>query len=410
MEGNNSIQDLSADSERESYPFLSWCRQENLQQANVMVVGCGALGNEVLKNLALFGVRHLVIIDFDTIEPSNLTRSVLFRKEDAVTHRKKVKVAADRIKEINPSVEVIPISGDISHDVGLGLVRRMNVVIGCVDNRWARFYINRLCMRAGIPWVDGGIDGLEGTARVFIPGKNCYACNLGPEGLKDLSHRLSCVSVIHRNEVAERVATTPIVASIIGAVQTQEAIKLLHPQELAEGKCRSLCGKMFYYEGEYLSSRLVTFNGYDDECPEHETWKPIVTSDLDTKTSVSQTLMQLSSLLDCKEPTICLSDHCFVDYLLRRDTDEKFKTMIPDYGITTCIENHPVLRFLPFHAFYQHEYRTVDKNFPYQTLSLKQLGISEWDILPVETEKGMFYVELADENHRSASLYLSNLK
>ena len=67
----------------EVFPLLSWFRLDKVRNANVMVVGCGALGNEVLKNLALFGVEHLVIVDFDTIELSNLTRSILFTPEDA---------------------------------------------------------------------------------------------------------------------------------------------------------------------------------------------------------------------------------------------------------------------------------------------------------------------------------------
>ena len=146
---------------------LSWFRQDRVTNAHVMVIGCGALGNEVLKNLALFGVGHLVLVDFDRVESSNLCRSVLFRSQDAEQQRLKVEAAAERLKQLNPSLDIQTLCGDIAYDVGLGLIRRMDVLIGCVDNRWARYCINRLCMRAGIPWVDGGIDGLEGTARVF---------------------------------------------------------------------------------------------------------------------------------------------------------------------------------------------------------------------------------------------------
>lgn len=155
-------------------------------------------------------------------------------------------------------------------------------------------------MRAGIPWVDGGIDGLEGTARVFIPGKNCYACNLGPEALKDLSYRLSCSSTIRRNEQAGRVPTTPVIASIIGAVEAQEAIKLLHPDELKHEELTSLCGKMFYYEGQHLTSRIVEFKGYDDECPVHEQWKPIEKINLTTALPIEDVLTCLSEHLGCK--------------------------------------------------------------------------------------------------------------
>ena len=251
------------------YPKLSWFKQTKVKEAHVMVVGCGALGNEVLKNLVLFGVEHIVAVDFDTVEASNLTRSIFFSQEDAKEHRYKVDVIAERLQHINPQVKILTIKGDIAHQVGIGLIKQMDVAISCVDNRYARYCLNRLCMRAGIPWVDGGIDGLEGTARVFAPDKNCYACNLGPEGLKELSRRMPCSSIIHKNEEAGRVPTTPVIASIIAAVEVQEAMKLIHKKELEKGELSSLCGKMFYYEGQHLTSRLVAFQAYDADCPAH---------------------------------------------------------------------------------------------------------------------------------------------
>ena len=65
------------------YDLLSWFDTERVRNARVLVVGAGALGNEVLKNLALFGVGNIYVVDYDTIEYSNLTRSILFREEDA---------------------------------------------------------------------------------------------------------------------------------------------------------------------------------------------------------------------------------------------------------------------------------------------------------------------------------------
>ena len=83
-----------------------------------MVVGCGALGNEVLKNLVLLGVEHLVVVDFDIVEMGNLSRSILFLPSDAEQKRLKVEVVAERLKTINPAVEVKTICGDV---VGLRL-------------------------------------------------------------------------------------------------------------------------------------------------------------------------------------------------------------------------------------------------------------------------------------------------
>ena len=124
MGRDGSVPTLGPEWGEQVFAQLSWFRQEQLERANVMVVGCGALGNEVLKNLTLFGVGHLTVVDFDTVEPSNLTRSVLFRRADADAGREKVAVVAERIREINPTVSVLPLLGDICHDVGLGLLRR----------------------------------------------------------------------------------------------------------------------------------------------------------------------------------------------------------------------------------------------------------------------------------------------
>ena len=113
-----------------TFQLMSWWKSETVQAAKVMVVGAGALGNEVLKNLALMGVGHIVIVDFDKIEFHNLSRSVLFRESDVNDNRNKVEVAAERIKGINPRVKVKAINGDITIDVGLGIYRRMDAIIG----------------------------------------------------------------------------------------------------------------------------------------------------------------------------------------------------------------------------------------------------------------------------------------
>ncbi|MEG1659114.1 MAG: ThiF family adenylyltransferase [Bacteroides sp.] len=377
----------------EVYSQLSWFKSDSVSSSKVMVVGCGALGNEVLKNLVLFGVEHLVVVDFDIIEHGNLTRSIFFTRRDAQMNRSKVEVIAERLKQINPAVQVLPIEGDIAYNVGLGLLHSMDVIIGCVDNRLARYQLNRLCMRTGVPWVDGGIEGLEGTVRVFIPGKNCYACNLGPEGLKDLSQRLSCASVIKRNESNGRVATTPVVASIIGAVQVQEAIKLVHQEELKKGALTSMCGKMFYYEGQHLTSRIIEFEAYDEDCPVHERWTPVQQSKLHAGMMVEEALESLTQQFGLEQASICLRDFSFVDYLTERSNDRKTIVMQPSYKVMDFAENHPDLKYLLWSELYQHEYLYIDEKFPYKRLTLQQIGIPVWDILPIKTKKGLFYVE-----------------
>lgn len=369
-------------------------RQEEVSDARIMVVGCGALGNEVLKNLVLLGARHLVVVDFDRVENDNLSRSVLFTKDDAEAGRYKVEAVAERLRQMAPETEVTPICGDIAYDVGLGLIRRMNVLIGCVDNRWARYCINRHAMRAGIPWVDGGIDTLEGTARVFRPGENCYACSLGPEGLRDMARRMSCAGMIRRNIEAGKTPTTSIAASIIGAVEVQEAMKLLHPQEMQQGELTSLCGKMFYYEGQHLTTRLVGFKAYDDDCAVHDRWEPVRQLPLTVEMTVEDTLRVMQTCLQARQVNVSLTDDCFVDYVVRRDNDHRYEVMLPGRQVAAYIEQDVELRGIPFSGMYQHEWRDVDAAFPYPWLTLASLGVPRQAVLNVTTEQGAYYVEI----------------
>ena len=105
----------------ETFQMISWWKKEDVRNAKIMVVGAGALGNEVLKNLALLNVGNILIVDFDIIEYSNLSRSILYRESDAESKRLKVEVAAERVREINPNVKVMTINGDIMVDVGIGI-------------------------------------------------------------------------------------------------------------------------------------------------------------------------------------------------------------------------------------------------------------------------------------------------
>lgn len=218
-----------------TFEFISWWERDKVKNARVMVVGAGALGNEVIKNLALMGVGNLFIVDFDNIEAANLSRSVLFRESD--NNRSKAEVAAARAKSINPQLNVQYLNGDITSELGLGVIRRMDVVIGCLDNREARLALNRFCYWMNKPWVDGAIQELLGLARVFVPGQGaCYECTLTEQAIRDLSLRYSCPLLARQNILLGKVPTTPTIASIIGGIQSQEALKLIHAMPVEPGK------------------------------------------------------------------------------------------------------------------------------------------------------------------------------
>src|SRR5579871_862714 len=130
---------------------------DRILNARILIVGIGALGNEVAKNLALFNVGHLFLCDFDTVETANLSHSVLFRPGDE--GKKKVHVARDRIRELNPRIKVTAYDRPLS-DIGLGVWRDMDLILCCVDNRGSRLLIDRCCGRVGKDWVDAGLSAL----------------------------------------------------------------------------------------------------------------------------------------------------------------------------------------------------------------------------------------------------------
>ena len=206
-----------------------------MAQAKVLVVGAGALGNEVIKNLVLMGVGQIFIIDFDTIELANLSRSILYRESD--TGREKAEVAAAQAKAINPNVNVQYLTADVTTSLGLGIFRRMDVVIGCLDNREARLAVNRFCYWMNKPWVDGAIQEFLGLVRVFVPGQGaCFECTLTEQARRDLALRYSCPLLARENVLQGKVPTTPTIASIIGAMQAQESLKLIHNLPVEPGK------------------------------------------------------------------------------------------------------------------------------------------------------------------------------
>ncbi len=218
-----------------TFEFISWWEREKVRAAKVLVVGAGALGNEVIKNLALMGVGNLFVIDFDTVEAANLSRSVLFRDGDS--KRAKAEVVAARAKSLNPQLRVQYLHGNVTTQLGLGVIRRMDAVIGCLDNREARLALNRFCYWMNKPWVDGAIQELLGLMRVFVPGQGaCFECTLTESARRDLSMRYSCPLLARANILLGKVPTTPTIASIIGGMQAQEALKLIHGMPVEPGK------------------------------------------------------------------------------------------------------------------------------------------------------------------------------
>jgi len=270
-----------------TFDFISWWERDKVAAAKVLVVGAGALGNEVVKNLTLMGVGHILVIDFDTIEAANLSRSVLFRDTD--NKRAKAQVLASRAKELNPDVKIQYLHGDITTDLGLGVYRRMDVIIGCLDNREARLAVNRMSHWMGKPWVDGAIQELLGLVRVFVPGQGaCYECTLTEQARRDLALRYSCPLLARQNILLGKVPTTPTIASIIGAMQSQEALKLIHNMPVE-------AGKVTHYNG--LNNQMhTTAYTHREDCESHWIYGEVTELALKAGTATCQDLLQIVRL------------------------------------------------------------------------------------------------------------------
>lgn len=247
---------------------IEWWDQALLARTHVLVIGAGALGNEVIKNLALLGIGHVVIADMDRIELSNLSRSALFRETDE--GKFKSECAARAAKQIFDGMQTTAIVGNILADLGLGWFRWADVVIGALDNREARVFVNAACARVGRPWIDGGIEVLHGVARGFAPPSTaCYECTMSSVDWDLLNKRRSC-SLLARRALAQRgTPTTPTTASVIGAIQVQEMIKHLHGRS-------ALLGRGFVFDGAEHSSFTVNYP-INPDCPWHEPPAPVET-------------------------------------------------------------------------------------------------------------------------------------
>lgn len=243
------------------FESIEWWDQQRLSRARVLVVGAGALGNEVLKNLALLGVGHLVVVDRDLVEESNLCRSVLFRSDDE--GQAKAEVAVCRLRELYPALAVRPLVADVCADVGLGLFRWADIVVGALDNREARVFVNAACARVGRPWIDGGLDVLNGVVRGFwAPETACYECTMSSVDWKVLNQARSCSLLARRAVTRGGAPTTPTTASVIGAIQAQEVVKHLHGMQV-------LLGRGFVFEGHTHNSYTVDYQIHP-ECGWHE--------------------------------------------------------------------------------------------------------------------------------------------
>ncbi len=244
--------------------------QDALQRARVLVAGAGALGNEVIKNLVLLGVGHLLVVDVDRIEVSNLSRAVLFRAEDIT--RPKAEVAAEAAFRLNPDVSVRHLTGDLLFDMGLSFYRHADLVIGALDSIVARSQIGTSCALAGTPFLDGGMWALGGEVRWFLPGEGaCFECMLTEEDRRRSKERRSCTGFLRETgqDLAERaVPATITTAAIVGGLLAQEAADHLAWRGHHDAEA-------IVYNGVTLSMHRSALDR-DPDCSYHSVYRDII--------------------------------------------------------------------------------------------------------------------------------------
>jgi adenylyltransferase/sulfurtransferase len=165
-------------------------------------------------------------------------------------------------------MKVTSLVGNLMADVGLGWFRWAQVVVGALDNREARVAVNSNCAQTGRPWIDGGIEVLNGIVRGFAPPETaCYECTMGRADWDQLNKRRSCSLLARQAFAGGGTPTTPTTASVIGAIQSQEVVKRLHDLP-------ALSGAGYVFEGLAHNSFQVAYTRNPD-CPWHEAPPPI---------------------------------------------------------------------------------------------------------------------------------------
>ena len=197
-----------------------------IRQSKICVVGAGALGNEVLKNMVLYGPKKLTVVDNDRVEKSNLGRCFLFTSSDARAGRKKADAAIESLGRMNEEVELEALVSD-AREFDDEFFSCFDAVAGCVDNISSRLHINSNCYHRNIPYVDGGLDGLMGRVQVVIPPSGaCYQCSLNATHMAVLDRDFTCTGKeanIHRRMVPSE----PSVSAITASIESLEIVKLL---------------------------------------------------------------------------------------------------------------------------------------------------------------------------------------
>jgi molybdopterin/thiamine biosynthesis adenylyltransferase len=240
---------------------IPWLDLKRMAETKCLVVGAGALGNEVVKNLVLSGFRHIELIDMDHVVRSNLNRCVFFREGDSEKGQLKSEIVAVRASDLDSMATIVPSVARVE-TFDVGRFRSYDLIFGCLDNIAARLHVNSHSYLAGIPYIDGGTNGFRGKVQVVIPPETpCLQCSMNRSHYRIMERRFSCTGAdvnYYEPKIPAEITTT----SVVAAIQVREAIKIV--SDRAE-KC--IQNVMFYDGVNGISENLIV--EIDPECPMH---------------------------------------------------------------------------------------------------------------------------------------------
>jgi adenylyltransferase/sulfurtransferase len=216
--------------------------QRRLAQSHVFIAGAGGLGSAASIYLAAAGVGKLTVCDTDRIEISNLNRQTLYTLDDV--GMEKAPTAAARLRRLNPGVEVLAVTSEITPESACGLVRGADLILDCLDNIDTRIALNQCSVATGIPMVYGAVSELTGhVSFLHPPATPCLECFVPP-----------------RTPPPVEPAIPGCTPGIVGAIEAMEAIKFL------TGIGQTLAGRLLVIEGAEPRFDVVDI-AKDPRCP-----------------------------------------------------------------------------------------------------------------------------------------------
>jgi sulfur-carrier protein adenylyltransferase/sulfurtransferase len=235
-------------------PEVGMDGQLKLKQAKVLCIGTGGLGAPLGLYLAAAGVGRIGLVDFDSVDLTNLQRQILFGTNDI--GRPKIEAATDRLRNLNPDIQIDRFETRLTSENALEILQNYDIVVDGTDNFPTRYLVNDACVILGKPNVYGSIFRFEGQITIFgAPGGPCYRClypEPPPPGLVP-----SCAEG----------GVLGVLPGIVGAIQAAETLKLII------GKGEPLIGRLLLFDALAMRFRELKLRK-NPECPacgEHPT-------------------------------------------------------------------------------------------------------------------------------------------